>query len=150
MTTLIPEAHCSVEFHPGWPLSDDRHADRGALSQPVGDSGGSVFLHYGPASTLEEYVGAWQARHRDGADLTVDARAVTADGLEGRRVGLALGEEVVSRLGDERAVTPAQTLVCTGYTIASMPVLLGYLVPQATDARLIEAAEAIVASLRVT
>jgi hypothetical protein len=146
VTTLIPEAHCSVEFHPDWPLT----TNQGALSQPVGDSGGTVFLHYGPSSTLEQYVGGWQARYGDGAVVTTDTATVTADGVEGRRLGLALGEEAVHRMGAGHAVTPAQTLVCTGYTIASMPVLLGYLVPQATDRALIEAAEAIVASLRVT
>jgi hypothetical protein len=146
VTTLIPEAHCSVEFHPSWPLTEGP----GALSQPVGDSGGSVFLHYGSSSTLDRYVGGWQARYGDGAVVTTDAPAVTADGLEGRRVALALGEEAIHRMGAGRDVMPAQTLVCTGYTIASVPVLLGYLVPEATDAALIEAAEAILASLRVT
>jgi hypothetical protein len=147
---VIPEAHCSVEFDPEWPLSEDRGPDQGALSQPLGNSGGSVFLHYGPASTLDSYVGGWRARYRDGAHVIEDRQVVTDDGLEGRSIELALDEEVVSRLGDSRSVTPAQTLVCNGYAIDSTPVLVGYLIPQATDPRLVEAADRIIASLRVT
>ena len=151
MTALvIPEAHCSVEFDPEWPLTEDRGPDQGSVSQPLRDSGGSVFLHYGPASTLESYVGGWRGRYGDGAHVTADREIVTDDGLEGRSIALALDEEVVSRLGDSRSVTPAQILVCNGYTIRSMPVLLGYLIPSATEAPLVEAADRIVASLRVT
>jgi hypothetical protein len=145
---VVSEAHCSVEFHPDWPLSADRGPERGALSQPIADSGGSVFLHYGPTSTLEAYVGGWRARYRDGARVTADRPIVTRDGLKGRCLALALDEEVVSRLGDSRSVTPPQTLVCSGYAIRSMPVLLGYIVPQATEARLVEEADRILASLR--
>lgn len=144
MTPLvIAEAHCSVEFHPDWPLSEAP----GAVSQALGDSGGSVFLHYGPSSTLDIYVGRW--RERGGAQLTADDRIVTGDGLTGRSMTLALDEEVTSRLGDERRITPARTLVCNGFTIESVPVLLGYLVPAATDPRVVEAAERIVGSLTV-
>lgn len=151
MTALvIAEAHCSVEFDPDWPLTEDRGPDRGGLSQPLADSGGSVFLHYGPSSTIESYVGGWRARYGAGAHVTADRAVVTRDGLEGRCVALALDEEVTSRLGDSRSVTPAQILVCSGYTIRAVPVLLGYLVPQAADARHVETADRILASLRVT
>ena len=75
--------------------------------------------------------------------------AVTRNGLEGRRMVVALAEEVMSRMDAERRVTPARTLVCDGFTIGSVPVLLGYLTPQSTDPRLIDAAEAILASLSV-
>ena len=143
MTPLvIAEAHCSVEFDPRWPLSEDR----GAVSQALGDSGGSVFLHYGPSSTLDVYVGGWREH---GGSVTADARIVTGDGLEGRSMTIALDEQVVSRLGDERRVTPPRTLVCNGFTIESVPILLGYLVPEGTDPELIDAAERIIASLLV-
>lgn len=146
---LIAEAHCSVEFHPDWPLHEDRGPSKGSVSQPLADSGGSVFLHYGPASTLDSYVGAWRARYGAGAQVTADDRVVTGDGLEGRSMALALDEEVMSRLGDSRRTTPAQTLVCNGFTIQSLPVLLGYLVPQSADRRVIEAADRIIGSLSV-
>jgi hypothetical protein len=138
---IIPGAHCSVEFHPEWPLSEQP----GAVSQSLGDSGGTVFLHYGPASTLDAYIGAWQGR---GGEVTSDT-AVTRDGLEGRRMVVALAEEVRSRMGAEREVTPARTLVCDGFVIAAVPVLAGYLTPQETDPRLVEAAEAILVSLQM-
>jgi hypothetical protein len=143
----IPEAHCSVEFHPGWPLHEERGADQGSVSQSLGDSDGTVFLRYGPSSALGPYIERWRARYGEGARLTADDRMVTRDGLEGRRMVLALPEEVMSRRDAPRRVTPAQTLACDGYTIRSVPVILGYAVPESTDPRLIEAAEAILASL---
>jgi hypothetical protein len=142
---IIAEAHCSVEFHPDWPLSEDRGPLEGSLSQSVGDSDGSVFLHYGPSSTLETYVGA--LRERRGVELTADHPVVTADGLEGHCLGLALAEQVMSRRDAPRRVTPARTLMCNGFTIDGVPVLLGYLVPQAIEPELLDAAEAIIASL---
>jgi hypothetical protein len=147
---VVAEARCSVDFQPEWPLSQDRGADEGAVSQPLADSGGSVFLHYGPASTLEAYIGGWQERYRDGAHVTADGPVATADGLEGRRLALALDEQTMTRMGAPRRTTPAQTLVCHGYTIRSLPVLLGYLVPQAADDRIVATAERIIGSLRVT
>ena len=93
------------------------------------------------------YVESWRARYGDGAQVIADHRVVTRDGLEGRGMGLALDEEVTSLLGDSREVTPAQTLMCNGFTIESVPVIVGYLTPQSTDPGLVAAAEAILASL---
>ena len=146
---IVSEAHCSVEFHPDWPLSEARGPDEGSVSQSLSDSGGAVFLRYGPSSELEPYVESWRARYGDGAQVIADHRVVTRDGLEGRGIGLALDEEVTSLLGDSREVTPAQTLMCNGFTIESVPVIVGYLTPQSTDPGLVAAAEAILASLSV-
>jgi hypothetical protein len=50
----IPEAHCSVEFHPDWPLHEERGADQGSVSityrvvatDPYGNRGVSATLGY--------------------------------------------------------------------------------------------------------
>jgi hypothetical protein len=155
---LIEEAHCQLTFHPHWPLHVDRGPDNGSVSQNVpGTANGVIFLHYGRECTTAKYVGAWEEKYGSLASVEKD-EDILRNGLHGRYIRLSLDSMVTEKamvsveggkgIAPEPEVTPAQILVCIGYTIREVPVLVGYLFRENTDEDYFREADQIMNSLK--
>ncbi len=133
----IPQIGLSIEIRRDWPLESLIEADRGNTYQIVADTGGIVFVLYGPEETVDSFI----SRLSDmitRVTVRVDEQT-TCCGEKARHVVLIAETKSLgvyrhrAGKGLVHGQTPATStyISVVGFNRGGVPVLVGYRLPEA-------------------
>jgi hypothetical protein len=150
----IQPAGVWVDLNPEWPLYQDVVPSQGRVYQPIGDTGGTVFVRYGADATVDACLAGLGGGLPQPPTLLEDQR-LQVRGLPARRVRLiqerGSAEMYTSgKTGPEHRTLPAgrDVIVAVGMEVRGVSVLAGYIVPEQAVERFRAVLDAIVASVR--
>jgi hypothetical protein len=136
MAHTISHIGLTIEVFANWPLLSMSDVGAEGIYQEIADTGGILFVRYGPHDTVAEYVGQLGGMFAQVSVLS-DAQGIVA-GRAARSVTLtmvAASREIYREDADEgithRQAPETRTRVCViGFSHRGIPILAGYRIPE--------------------